>query len=372
MADLTQTENDIFYLLNRIRADPTFFVPVLQSHLKTFKGKQYKLPGTNINVVTEEGPVAVEEAIAQLESAKPAPPLTLSSGLMRAATDHAVDLGETGRASHEGSNGSRMSERLDRFGQWDIAIAENIVFDDQKAEDIVVGMLVDDGNRTRGHRRNILNPQFKWVGVATGPHSKFKFVTVVTFAVEYVEAGNISPGKRSLAPAGQGRPPSNSSNQAKATYVRKTLAEPDNAPDFLAGNPRLSGPRFGQSDRNSDLPSGRSSAFPQSDRQNGNSGSSNAFKKSLGQLDEQTVNIGEYTFQEQSANDVGGRSGANLREHIEYDIDNDPDWPEGGENVQVHTKIRRVDNKRVFEITKTYFFADGEEEIVQLVEHESI
>lgn len=39
----------------------------------------------------------------------------------------------------------------------------------------------------RGHRLNIFSERFKFVGLAVGPHKKFKYCCVVNFAVEYVE-----------------------------------------------------------------------------------------------------------------------------------------------------------------------------------------
>lgn len=39
----------------------------------------------------------------------------------------------------------------------------------------------------RGHRLNIFSDRFKYVGLAVGPHKKFKYCCVVNFAVEYTE-----------------------------------------------------------------------------------------------------------------------------------------------------------------------------------------
>ena len=46
-------------------------------------------------------------------------------------------------------------------------------------------MLIDDGVKSRGHRKNVLQPKFAFVGTASGVHSRHKTMTVVVFANDY-------------------------------------------------------------------------------------------------------------------------------------------------------------------------------------------
>ena len=46
----------------------------------------------------------------------------------------------------------------------------------------MVQLLIDDGVPGRGHRKNILNPSFKVVGIAQGFHSKFGTICVHDYA----------------------------------------------------------------------------------------------------------------------------------------------------------------------------------------------
>lgn len=66
-------------------------------------------------------------------------PLTYSEGLSLAGFDHCKDIGQRGVASHEGVDGSRMCDRVDKYGEWSISIAENICFDDSDPMEIVLG-----------------------------------------------------------------------------------------------------------------------------------------------------------------------------------------------------------------------------------------
>jgi len=94
-------------------------------------------------------------------------------GLQLACEDHVKDIGLRGVASHEGKDGSRMCNRIDKYGEW------------QVSKEIVFNMLIDDGNTSRGHRKNIFNEDFRFVGIACGKHTKYKHVSVINFAVDY-------------------------------------------------------------------------------------------------------------------------------------------------------------------------------------------
>ena len=50
-----------------------------------------------------------------------------------------------------------MCDRVDKYGEWSISIAENICFDDSDPTEIVLGQIIDDGNANRGHRLNVFN-----------------------------------------------------------------------------------------------------------------------------------------------------------------------------------------------------------------------
>lgn len=99
------------------------------------------------------------EAIAHLKSVSPGQPFKLSKGLTLAARDHCYDIGPSGGASHVGTDGSSMADRIEKYGVWHRAISENISFNEVTGKTIVLQLIIDDGNESRSHRKNIYNPE---------------------------------------------------------------------------------------------------------------------------------------------------------------------------------------------------------------------
>ena len=50
-----------------------------------------------------------------------------------------------------------MSDRIERYCDWNGNIAENIDFGCETGRSILCSLMVDDGVSSRGHRKNIFN-----------------------------------------------------------------------------------------------------------------------------------------------------------------------------------------------------------------------
>jgi uncharacterized protein YkwD len=168
--------------LNRARTDPAGFAVVLQHHRARLQGRHYLAPGTaNTWIATQEGVAAVDEAIAVLRGTPPLPPLVPLEGLRQAAADQVAWQGPRGELGHGGAGGSSPSERMRRHGVTARATGENISYGSAGLQ-IVIDLIVDDGVASRGHRRNILDPGFRAVGIAIGPHRRYGTMCVMDLA----------------------------------------------------------------------------------------------------------------------------------------------------------------------------------------------
>ena len=171
---------------NQLRRDPASYLPDLEALLPRFDGLVLERPGRPF-LRTEEGAAAVQEAVAALRSAGSAQPLAWSAGLARAAGDHVRDQGPVGGTEHEGTDGSDPARRMERYGQWRGAVAENIAYGENSAREVVLQLLIDDGVPGRGHREALLDPEWGVSGVACGRHRDYGQMCVMDYAAGYVE-----------------------------------------------------------------------------------------------------------------------------------------------------------------------------------------
>ncbi len=183
---LSDLERGIVEEHNAVRQDPAAYAKLLEELLPRYQGTLLERPG-DIPLRTIEGAAPVREAIGVLRRTKPVGPLRASPGLAAAARDHVRDQGPSGGLEHRGRDGSRPAERAGRYGVWEGSFAENISFGPLTAREVVVQLLVDDGVPGRGHRRNMLDPELRVVGVACGPHAAYQQMCVMDFAAEYRE-----------------------------------------------------------------------------------------------------------------------------------------------------------------------------------------
>lgn len=131
---------------------------------------------------------AVDEAVHFLTKARPLGPLKLSPGMCRAAADHCTEQA-AGQMGHSGNGHTSPGDRLNRYGSWLASYGENISYGRKTPRQVVVALIVDDGTRSRGHRKNIFNPKFTVAGVATGSHARFGTICTTDFAGAYAERG---------------------------------------------------------------------------------------------------------------------------------------------------------------------------------------
>lgn len=113
--------------------------------------------------------------------------LRWSDGLAMAAQDHCYDTGSKGVVSHDGSDGSKVWDRIDRYGKGSGTMGENLSFGKSQGDEYMISLFIDDGVKDRGHRIAIQNDKYKLVGLAYCPHnSDYTGMVAIAYATDFV------------------------------------------------------------------------------------------------------------------------------------------------------------------------------------------
>ena len=186
-ANYAALEHGVIDELNLVRSDPAAYAASLERELPYYQGTLFRRPGDEMALQTREGAAAVREAINILRRTRPLPIFRPSQGMTLAARDHVRDQAPRGLMNHRGTDGSLAWDRVSRYGDWKSKISENMTFGPATAHDVVAALLIDDGIGDRGHRKNILDPDVKVVGISCGPHKSYRVMCDMVHAGGFEE-----------------------------------------------------------------------------------------------------------------------------------------------------------------------------------------
>ena len=169
---LSDIEKNMVLAHNLIRYNPTKYARLyVAEYKKYFRGLEFHYPGMDVIILTNEGIKPVVELYNELKKSEPLPLFYPSQRLSRAASSHAEYQSRNGEIGHGGQGGVRA--RIEREGDWERVIGENIAYGNWSGHDAVLGLMIDDGVPDRGHRANILKKEFRVLGLAHRSHPRF-------------------------------------------------------------------------------------------------------------------------------------------------------------------------------------------------------
>src|SRR5688572_10789157 len=97
-------EEELLQEINQARTSPARYAEHLEQTRAHYSGKEFRRPGKPA-LLTQEGALALEEAVRFLRAAKPLPPLELSKGMCSGARELVTDQSATGATGHRGGDG---------------------------------------------------------------------------------------------------------------------------------------------------------------------------------------------------------------------------------------------------------------------------
>lgn len=171
-------ERDVFDELNYFREDPSDYANELRGYRARFDGKLLRgADEDEIDIMTNEGVVAVDEAIRALRGEGARSTLIWSDALQRAAADHVAGQSRSGAVGHYSDRlgpGERMKAR--GGGPY---VNEVITYGHHSPTGVIHQLLIDDGVPGRGHRFSLLRTDHLYAGVACGRHARYRTMCVI-------------------------------------------------------------------------------------------------------------------------------------------------------------------------------------------------
>ena len=162
--------------INLARTNPAGYASKVQEYIPHFQDKILKMPDQRVAIKTQEGAAAYEECVNFLRSAEPTEAHVPSRGLTRIANDflsgvQSVDPSQIGTID--------MNAIIDKYGSFQGNFSRAMEFGGSTPEQVVINLLVSDGDKSRSQRDALLNPILKRVGVAQGKHDIYRTVTII-------------------------------------------------------------------------------------------------------------------------------------------------------------------------------------------------
>ena len=182
-----KTIEQIISEINHIRKNPKSYARKLRNYATQFKGNVLRLENMKNGLITTEGPSAYKEAATFLEQLPKLGSLFTDENLNNAAQAMANEMSNY-------SDFAQMSS-IDRdsiinsFGTYEGKFGESTDFGSLYPEMIVMNLIVDDGDERRRNRNMMFDSNFNQIGVGICSHDKFKSITVIMYANEFI------PGK---------------------------------------------------------------------------------------------------------------------------------------------------------------------------------
>lgn len=162
------TEQEVLKILNEVRIGPKKFLKDRVEPYLIEKG------------LTKNS--YAKSLVKELKALQPMGALQSSVPLAEIARKHAVDMGKNSLTGHDSSDDTPFHIRVREYSKAKGSIAENCSYGYEAPLDIVMSLLIDDGIESLGHRKNMLNAKYKWVGIAIEPHQGYRTNCVMDFA----------------------------------------------------------------------------------------------------------------------------------------------------------------------------------------------
>lgn len=166
--EMSVQEKKVVFYINLVRMDGKLFA---ETYLKDYmddvripKNKYYR---SLISTLKEQEKINL---------------LTPKDDLIDEAIKHSKEMGRSGKKGHRSADAKSFSERMEKFKSNYTKIKESNQYGYPDALSIVIDLLIDDDQESLRHRKMLLDPELKFIGVGIRNHKKYQINTSILLA----------------------------------------------------------------------------------------------------------------------------------------------------------------------------------------------
>ena len=165
-----------------VRKSPSTYADKILGYKQYFKGTILRIPGSKGGVQTEEGFAAYQEAAQVLKSSKPLDEIVPSKALGKIANDYlermkTLDPDKIGEID--------LDSIIKKYGTYTGTFNNIMDFGSPSPELVVINLLANDGDPSRSNREFVLNEESKKVGIASGQHVTYGYLTIIVSCTDF-------------------------------------------------------------------------------------------------------------------------------------------------------------------------------------------
>jgi len=173
LKDVSFQEKKVIFYINLARMNGKLFA---ETYLKDYM-EDVRLPKNKY----------YRSLIKTLNEQDSLPPLQPQDDLFKEAIKHAKEMGRLGKKGHRSEDAKSFEERMKKFRVKYKKIKENNQYGFPDALSIVIDLLIDDNKESLIHRRTLLHPDLRYIGVGIRAHKKYQINTSLLFGGELIE-----------------------------------------------------------------------------------------------------------------------------------------------------------------------------------------
>lgn len=216
--------------INLLRSSPEKYVEYLEKDKTFFKGNVLYRPNQGpIRIM--EGESIYDDAIEFLKNQEPMEELKTDRRLCLACQEHSQDVGTKGILSNDGSKKESISQRLEKHLEWDYILCQLMDYGSKSAIEIVISLLICDGDPLRSNRKSIFRTDINYVGAWSSEHKDCESVTTIVLVGNIRNLNSLAPEIRDFIPNHIAKVEEERNNPKPRRFKTKFQLEDPNAPD---------------------------------------------------------------------------------------------------------------------------------------------